>query len=593
MADASSNQSNFQLQQVIPDKVRIPTLADAGSILARTKASLFPATNQSQVIPPGSQGSPFIFRISNARDYLDLRSCVMDFSALIHAPALVATLAPPAGYGRSIAQKVAFDESALAWINRIRILVAGVLVEDIMDVNILSQIKKFYQNGPQQSNCIDDSLGSYKFDGTPASYPRSGGQMDYNVPGCEFGGGGISSTSELDHLDARAAAFDGTINVRNRGARVLLEDGQAGDGYTNFMVDAGNAVFQGSCDHIRRHAVPLRLISNFFNSKQWFYLRNASIQVEVYCETPAECLVLLNDTQSAFPPTGGAPSTYFNAGGLYGPNTQNAPLAGWAGGATNLPWLRGPVPQSTYYAINDLTIRADTYTMDNEIVGMIDNIIASQGLVYGYETTSTIQSSFSSTSPAIPFTRAVSDATQFTFVAQPQAWSNDLRYFGLTGWALPGLDNVQIQVGSTPFPIVPMNASMTRYVAHQAFNGDPADSLSTKQIPTRLEIANATNTADMVYILSSLTAVVNDSDMVCQPIAYPLRRTNTEGIYFINAGYNTGLDSGSMVLRFNWSAPTGTTDYWPNGPGTTMNGYLFLQYVRLLSMSGGRVSVSS
>jgi hypothetical protein len=111
-----------------------------------------------------------------------------------------------------------------------------------------------------------------------------------------------------------------------------------------------------------------------------------------------------------------------------------------------------------------------------------------------------------------------------------------------------------------------------------------------KQIPTNKTIANNQNTTNYTFSINGFNAVVNDSDVVCQPIAYPLRRTNTEGVYFINAGYNTGLDSGSMVLRFNWSAPAGAA--WSNG-APQMSGFLFLQYVRLLSLAGGRVSVSS
>lgn len=563
MADASSNTSNFQLQQVIPDKVRIPTLADAGSILARTKSTLFPATSQSQVIPPGSQGSPFIFRISNARDYLDLRSCILDFQAVITSPAASANQI----------QYVNFDESALAWVNRIRILVAGVLVEDIMDANILSQLKKFYTYAPPDMNCIDDSLGGYKWNSGAESVTGMAGQVTQaahvpqvavptNGANSIYGGGGFAyTTAPNTQSSERCGKQHGSLAVRNHGIDQL----RFGDG--TYSVVGNVATYQ------RRYAIPMRLISHFFNSKQWFYLRNASIQVELYCETPADCLVVLKDTQRFA-------GNYELAPGFLGISQQTAVDEGGL----------GPLPQSTYYALNDLTIRADTYTMDNEIVGMIDNIIASQGLVYGYETVSTIQASFNSNAPALPFTRAVSDATQFTFVAQPQAWTNNLCAFGLTGWALPGLDNVQLQVGSTPFPITPMNANMTRYVCHQAYNGDPADTLSMKQIPTNKTIANNQNTSNYAFAINGFQALVNDSDVVCQPIAYPLRRTNTEGVYFINAGYNTGLDSGSMVLRFNWSAPAVAA--WGNG-APQMSGFLFLQYVRLLSLAGGRVSVSS
>lgn len=566
MADASSNTSNFQLQQVIPDKVRIPTLADAGSILARTKSTLFPATSQSQTIYNGSQGSPFIFRISNARDYLDLRSCVLDFQAQIFSPSA----------GANQQQYVNFDESALAWVNRIRILVAGVLVEDIMDANILSQIKKFYTYLGPDNNTIDDSLGGYKWSSNEpvtgmagqvtqaAHVPQVG--IPSNGVNTVYGGGDFAyTTAPNTQSSERCQKQAGSLAVRNHGVDQL----RFGDG--TFQVGGG------VCTYTRRYGIPMRLISHFFNTKQWFYLRNASIQVELYCETPADCLVILKDTQRF-------DTNYEVAPGFLGISQPTSCDPAPNGGGL------GPLPAQTYYALNDLTIRADTYTMDNEIVGMIDNIIASQGLVYGYETVSTIQASFNSPMPAIPFTRAVSDATQFTFVAQPQTWSNSLVAFGLTGWALPGLDNVQLQVGSTPFPITPMNAMMTRYVCHQAFNGDPADTLSFKQIPNTKTIANNQNTTNYTFAINGFSTQVNDSDLVCQPIAYPLRRTNTEGIYFINAGYNTGLDSGSMVLRFTWAPPNLAA--WGNG-APQMAGYLFLQYVRLLSMAGGRVSVSS
>lgn len=501
MADTSAYAGDFQLKSVIPDRAQVPTIADSGSILARQKASIYPQTLQAQTINPSTNGSPVIFKLSDTRAYTDLRSCQLEFDVTISGINTQAS-------GDPVVQNwAAFDESSLAWINRIRVLVGGVLAEDIQEVNIISQIKKMMTY--QVRNCIDKQIaggGKYAND----QYVDSGADDQPNGTG-NFSPGAIAARMR-ELVRTTAAASN---NLGFRGA-------------------AGGVV--GANSYGLHCSIPLRLLSGFFNSKQWFYLRNASIQVEFYPETPQEALVNVSGTVANY--------------------------------GNNLP----------YYKLENLAFRMDNYILDNSIVEIIDGVIGTRGLVYGFETTTTMVTQFIGSNVSIPFTRAVSDATQFTFVAQPQALSNNYNYWSLSTWRIPGLDNVQLQIGATPMPLNTMNPQCRINSWMQMWNGDGADTLSSTTVPS---FALDCSPDELAAVVPANTTAYGGPGKL-QGIGISLRRTNTEGLFFVNAGYNTALDSGAMSLRFT-SADA----------GTQYVGYAFLQFVRLMTLAGGRVSISS
>ena len=503
MADTSAYAGDFQLKSVIPDRAQVPTIADSGSILARQKASIYPQTLQAQTINPSTNGSPVIFKLSDTRAYTDLRSCQLEFDATVYGVTTSSGGSSPT-YTSNFA---AFDESALAWINRIRVLVGGVLAEDIQEVNIISQIKKMMTY--QVRNCIDKQIsggGKYAND----QFVDSGADDQPNGTG-NFSPGAIAA--RMRECIRTTCASSSNLGWRGGAAQTA-----AANQYTIHC------------------SIPLRLISGFFNSKQWFYLRNASIQVEFYPETPQEALVNVS----------GGVSGYGNA----------------------LP----------YYKLENIAFRMDNYILDNSIVEIIDGVIGTRGLVYGFETTTTMVTQFIGSNVSIPFTRAVSDATQFTFVAQPQAVSNNYNYWGLTTWRIPGLDNVQLQIGATPMPLNTMNPQCRVNSWLQMWNGDGADTLSSTTVPSfALDCSD-----DELAAVVPVDATAYGGPGKLQGIGISLRRTNTEGLFFVNAGYNTALDSGAMSLRF--TSGDGATQYV---------GYAFLQYVRLMTLAGGRVSISS
>lgn len=507
MADTSAYAGDFQLKSVIPDRAQVPTIADSGSILARQKASIYPQTLQAQTINPSTNGSPVIFKLSDTRAYTDLRSCQLEFDVTVFGQNV--TAGTPAV---TTVNYAAFDESALAWINRIRVLVGGVLAEDIQEVNIISQIKKMMTY--QIRNCIDKQIGG------GAKYASD----QFN--------GNLSTAGVYDTPNGTGIFSPTAIQGRQR----EFLRGNAAASFAHGWRGAAAPTASGQNSYGLHCSIPLRLISGFFNSKQWFYLRNASIQVEFYPETPQEALVVV-------------------AGSV-------------AGFGNNLP----------YYKLENLAFRMDNYILDNSIVEIIDGVIGTRGLVYGFETTTTMVTQFIGSSVSIPFTRAVSDATQFTFVAQPQALSNNYNYWGLTTWRIPGLDNVQLQIGATPMPLNTMNPQCRVNSWLQMWNGDGADTLSSTTVPSYALDSPADELASVVSV--DTTAYGGPGKL--QGIGISLRRTNTEGLFFVNAGYNTALDSGAMSLRF--TSGDGATQYV---------GYAFLQYVRLMTLAGGRVSISS
>jgi len=506
MADTSAYAGDFQLKSVIPDRAQVPTIADSGSILARQKASIYPQTLQAQSIAPSTNGSPVIFKLSDTRAYTDLRSCQLEFDVTVNG------VATQDGTDPIVSNWASFDESALAWINRIRVLVGGVLAEDIQEVNIISQIKKLMTY--QVVNCIDKQLaGGGKY---------SSGQFvsDAIYQDAPNGTGSFGPGAIADRM--REVVRTTTYSSSNMGWR-------------------GSTQVVGPLSYTLRCSIPLRLISGFFNSKQWFYLRNASIQVEFYPETPQEALVNVSGTVANY--------------------------------GNSLPG----------YRLDNLAFRMDNYILDNSIVEIIDGVIGTRGLVYGFETTTTMVTQFVGSNVSIPFTRAVSDATQFTFVAQPQAVSNDYNYWSLSTWRIPGLDNVQLQIGATPMPLNTMNPQCRINSWFQMWNGDGADTLSSTTVPS---FALDCSPDELAQTVAVTTAGGNNAGYggpgKLQGIGISLRRTNTEGLFFVNAGYNTALDSGAMSLRF--TSADGATNYV---------GYAFLQFVRLMTLAGGRVSISS
>jgi hypothetical protein len=487
MTDASLLGANFQLAEVLPSQLGVPKLNDSSVVLAKQVSTYFPQTSQSQTIAAGTSGSPFIFKLSNSRMYADLRSSRLNFTAVMQ---------PDAGV-------VAFDDSAMSLINRIRVLVGGVLVSDIQYANVVASLK--HNLCYPMDNTVDQLIAGYKYNttqlgeqtlaGTPAGLP---GAANYNIPVA----GGNATASYQDPFSSAAARQRGGIIVNTSCNDV------------NNTVDV---------------SIPLRLISNFFNQKQFFYLRNASIQLEIYPEVPAQALAVIS----------GAPT---------------------AGG--------------TAYAMNQMTLRQDEYSVDSSVVDMIDQVIASAGLVVPYEDVTVLTSSYNGTTQAVPFTRSVSDLTELLFTAQPTANFNSLNAFSCSGFPTYQLDQCQVQIGATLYPVTPTTSDTERnYLLLQMANGDPAAEYSTCMVPRKcLAVYNN------AFAGGAYTA---DSQMCISAIGYPFRKINTEGVFSISCGTSTSLDSGSIVVKFIQGAAQATT------------AYCILKYVRLLTLASGRVSVSA
>jgi hypothetical protein len=487
MADTSLLAANFQLSEVLPSQLGVPKLNDSSVVLAKQVSTYFPQTNQSQTIAAGTSGSPFIFKLSNSRMYADLRSSRLNFTAV---------LAPDAGV-------VAFDDSAMSLINRIRVLVGGVLVSDLQYANIHAAMK--HNLCYPMDNTVDQLIAGYKYNttqlgeqtlaGTSAGLPAA---ANYNIPVV----GGNATASYQDAFSSAAARQRGGIIVNT------------------------------SCNDVNNQvdvSIPLRLISPFFNQKQFFYLRNASIQLEIYPEVPAQALALIS----------GAPT---------------------AGG--------------TSYSMNSMTLRQDEYAVDSSVVDMIDQVVATAGLVVPYEDVTTLNASYNGTTQAVPFTRAVSDLVELLFVAQPTANFNTLGAFSVSGFPTYQLDQCQIQIGATLYPVTPTTSDSERnYLLLQMANGDPSAEYSTCMVPRKcLAVYNN------AFAGGAYTA---DSQMCISAIGYPFRKINTEGVFTISAGVNTGLDAGSIIVKFIQQAAQATT------------AFCLVKYVRLLTLASGRVSVSA
>jgi hypothetical protein len=513
MADTSSYAGDFQLKSVIPDRAQVPTIADSGAILARQKVSIYPKSGQSQTIAPSSSGNPILFSLSDTRAYADLRSANIEMDVTVYGFSQVNN--PGTAGANYVPAICAMDESALSLINRIRVLVGGVVAEDIQEVNVISQIKKIMTY--QIRNCIDKQIAGGAKYGSDEFTSLNG----YNVPA------GTTLWNQA-MLAGRSVEQLATTSYSSQ----LV-------GFRGDDLPGGAAILPTANNYVMRVSIPLRLLSGFFNSKHWFYLRNASVQLELYPETPQDALVQV------------AGNGNFQAGTATG---------------------------TAYYAMNNIQLRMDNYILDNSIVEIIDGVIGTRGLVYGFETTTTMVTNFTGSNVSIPFTRAVSDATQFCFVAQPQALSNNYNYYGLTTWRLPGLDNVQLQIGATPMPLNTLSPQARVNAWMQMWNGDGADTLSQTSAPQyALECSSAEN--------DNVDGANSYGPGKLQGIGITLRRTNTEGLFYVNAGYNTALDSGAISLRFTYNDTS--------APAPIYTGYAFLQFVRLMTMAGGRISISS
>lgn len=486
MTDSSLLGANFQLAEVLPSQLGVPKLNDSSVVLAKQVSTYFPQTSQSQTIQAGTSGSPFIFKLSNSRMYQDLRSVRLNMSVAINAGAGTA----------------AFDDSAFSCIQRIRILCAGVLVEDIQYANLVAALKHVLCYG--QDNTVDQLIGGYKYNTTQY------GEQCLNVA---YAGATASGTVATNAGPPVTVPYDSPYSAPAAQRRGALAVGGLYNNVAN-TVDV---------------SLPLRMISGFFNSKQFFYLRNASLQIEVYPEVPQQALVAV---------------------------------------------VAGPTNANTSYALNQVTIRADEYSVDSSVVDMIDSVIASAGLVVPFETYSVLNASYNGTSQAVPFTRAVSDLTELYMVSQPQANFSQITFFSISGMPCDELDQCQIQIGSTLYPVTPTQSDTERnYLLLQTANGDPAAEYSVTSIPKNCLACYSNAFAGGAYQA--------DANMVISAIAYPFRKINTEGVFSISAGVNTGLDAGSIIVKFEQSTAVPTL------------AYCILKYVRLMTLASGRVSVSA
>lgn len=282
-------------------------------------------------------------------------------------------------------------------------------------------------------------------------------------------------------------------------------------------------------------SLPLRMLSSFFNQAHFWPLRNSSLIVEVYLNAPETAMVSVGTVAAT------APS----------------------------------------YTISNTQVRMDLYSLQSEIVEMYDSIVGmGPGVVIPFETTECLNSTFSlGGQQSLSFNRAVSDMLEIIAAAAPIASRTDVTRYSISGLPLPGLNQQRLTIGSLNFPVVPIDSDSERiYSTIQCFNGDPTMELSQFALPKTCLTCYAN-----AYTANALTA---ESDMVQQPICTNLRKISTQDTYFLSIGQPTSLDGGQFTLTFQTVTPPPTV-------AVPMFMYCFVRFVRLATISSGRISVSA